>query len=422
MKKIAISLLAGLFFIPAVVLAVPAEQGFLELDDGTELSYLSLKAESKQIYLWLPVEFGSHAANEKVGRQFQQAGMHSWVLDLLAPYFLSITTSSLDKVPGVGVAALIEHAHKQTGKDVILVAAGRAALTAMRGARSWLEQHQDKEYFKGVVMLHPKLFIETPEAGVQPRYMPEIEANQLPVFMLIPTQSPGRWRAMDNMQALGLQGAPVFTKFIYGVRDFYFRNSHPNQVEVQKTEQLPSEVQLAGSLLASLPVEKVNRLAEIKKQVLKSAPSIRGIEDYAGTPPAPELIFKDTTGKTHQLSKYKGQVVLLNFWATWCPPCVHEMPSMDRLQQSFKDEPFSILAVNMAEEEEVVRTFLKRDVQVNFPVLLDTKGLALKDWDIFVYPTTYIIGKQGRIRAAMYGAIDWNSDKVKAQLRALMNE
>ena len=95
---------------------------------------------------------------------------------------------------------------------------------------------------------------------------------------------------------------------------------------------------------------------------------------------------------------------------------------MDRLQKSLRNEDFAIMAVNMAEEPEVVRTFLKRDVKVSFPVLLDSKGLALKDYDVFVYPTSYIIDKQGRIRSAMYGAIDWDTEEVRARLRALMKE
>ncbi len=95
---------------------------------------------------------------------------------------------------------------------------------------------------------------------------------------------------------------------------------------------------------------------------------------------------------------------------------------MQRLADSLGSEPFVILAVNMAEKPEVVRKFLERDVKVRFPVLLDSEGVALKDWPVYVYPTSYIIDKRGRIRYAMYGAIEWDNARVKAILQPLLAE
>ena len=399
-----------------------ANEQSLGLEDGSELPYLNLQADSKILYLLLPLEFGMHQSNGKLGRQMQKAGLHTWVVDLLSPAFLPISTSSMDEIPAEHVSAIINQALQTTKKDVVVIAIGRAAIPALRGGHLWLKHNMAQTRLKGLLLFHPKLYTATPKAGERPDYMPAATANQLPIYLLSPTKSPSRWRVIEDRQALSQQGAEVFIKLLPGVRNFYFRNRDPSAREAEMSKQFPTTLQQGARLLSRLDNMNIQKLAELPKNIKKTKARIRKIENYAGNPLAPALSFPDTNGAQQTLADYRGKVVLLNFWATWCPPCVHEMPSMDRLQQSLRGEPFTILAVNMAEDADVVRTFLKRDVKVDFPVLLDSKGLALKDWDVFVYPTSYIIDKQGRIRSAMYGAIDWDTDEIRSQMQALINE
>ena len=419
MKRMLLALLLGLLFAPW---ALARDNTAFTTPDGTDLPYQNLSADSSLLYLLYPAEFGAQDANIKLGKRMQQAGLHTWVLDLFTPYFLPVEGASMDQLPAKDLAGLIEYAHKKTGKAVVIVAYGRGAIPALRAAHSWLKSHQGENYFKGMVFFHPKLYVETPRAGEKPNYMPIVAANQLPVYLLSPTQSPSRWRVDEDAAALMQQGAPVFVELIEGVRNFYFNNPHPSEHENKRAGEFPGLVMKAAKLLNRLPPRKTRQVAEVGKGPRHASPRIRGIEEVAKQPPAPELAFHDTNGKLHRLSDYHGKVVLLNFWATWCPPCVHEMPSMERLQKSLQGEDFAIMAVNMAEQPDSVREFLKKDVQVSFPVLLDSKGLALKDYAVFVYPTSYIIDKQGRIRSAMYGAIDWDTDEIRARLRALIKE
>ena len=146
----------------------------------------------------------------------------------------------------------------------------------------------------------------------------------------------------------------------------------------------------------------------------------KDLKIYSGDP-LPDFTLSDMSGKAHTLSSYRGRVVMLNFWATYCGPCIKEMPSMQRLKEKLAGKPFDILAVDMAEEKADVTAFLQRhDIQVNFPILLDTEGTVIEQWMVSAVPTTFIIGTQGKIRYALYGGLEWDNDEVVATINGLL--
>ena len=135
--------------------------------------------------------------------------------------------------------------------------------------------------------------------------------------------------------------------------------------------------------------------------------------------PAPALELPDLGGTQHGLGDYRGKVVLVNFWATWCAPCIIEMPGMQRLLSDMKQRPFTILAVNVSEPEGKVWRF-KNMLKVNFTTLLDSDGAVSEAWDVQVYPTSYLIDSTGHIRYTAYGMIDWDSDETRGLIEQLM--
>ncbi len=138
--------------------------------------------------------------------------------------------------------------------------------------------------------------------------------------------------------------------------------------------------------------------------------------------PAPALVLKDLNGNLHDLSAYRGKVVLVNFWATWCPPCRAEMPSMQRLKTMMRDKPFAILAVDMAETDKEIRDFLKefRDTHIDFTILLDPKGTALKDWKVHVFPTSFLIDAEGNVRYGVAGSVEWDELDPTSKIEGLL--
>jgi thiol-disulfide isomerase/thioredoxin len=134
---------------------------------------------------------------------------------------------------------------------------------------------------------------------------------------------------------------------------------------------------------------------------------------------APAMKLKDLDGQTVELAKLRGKVVIVNFWATWCPPCRREFPSMERLRQKMEGKPVVILGVNEGETVDMIDQFNSTlDLRPQFPVLLDPEGEAMAPWPVRGLPTTFFVDKQGRLA---YSAIGGREFDHPAMLRLVEN-
>ena len=139
--------------------------------------------------------------------------------------------------------------------------------------------------------------------------------------------------------------------------------------------------------------------------------------------PAFEANSIDATTVKRTLDDYRGKVVLLNIWATWCGPCIVEMPTLEALHREFKDTDLRIVAVSIdeAETEQGIRDFVKK-LGVTFEVLHDREGDISTTYQAIGYPTTFVIGRDGVIRKKVIGAADWHSEGNRALVRQLLAE
>ena len=125
-------------------------------------------------------------------------------------------------------------------------------------------------------------------------------------------------------------------------------------------------------------------------------------------PLAADFTLRDLNGKLHKLSDYRGKVVFLNFWATWCPPCREEIPSMERLNEVLGGKDFVMLAINADENVKDLEAFVK-ETPHNFIVLSDADAKIQNLYQVFKFPETFVIDRQGRIVEHIVGARDWSS-------------
>ena len=133
--------------------------------------------------------------------------------------------------------------------------------------------------------------------------------------------------------------------------------------------------------------------------------------------------MQDGDGNPVSLADYKGKVILLNFWGTWCPPCRHEMPSMERLYEQEKSKGFVVLAVNQTETPEDVFIYTSQlSVTPTFKILYDKQSDVAAKYRVVGLPTTFLIDKNGEIRYRAVGGRDFNSPKVEQQISSLISE
>ena len=152
--------------------------------------------------------------------------------------------------------------------------------------------------------------------------------------------------------------------------------------------------------------------APVKKSTGYRLPTIGSV--------APDFQLVDINGQVRSLSAERGKVVLVNFWATWCPPCKAEMPSMEELYHNFGNGSLEILAINVDDDGPAVMPDFLQENPHTFPIVFDTEFQARNLYGVSMFPETFIVDKNGIITRKLIGAIDWTSPQILSYLNTLM--
>jgi peroxiredoxin len=144
-----------------------------------------------------------------------------------------------------------------------------------------------------------------------------------------------------------------------------------------------------------------------------------GVVKIPSVYPPSDLVLRDLNGKRVRLSEIRGNVVFLNFWATWCAACRIEMPAMEELYRRLKDNGFAMVAVSMQESAESVKQYFSSS-KLSFTALLDTDGAVASEFGVFSIPTTYILSREGAVIGKSVGSREWNSRESIALFEHLM--
>lgn len=155
---------------------------------------------------------------------------------------------------------------------------------------------------------------------------------------------------------------------------------------------------------------------------LQSLPAAGGmLEEYQLDSASTAFSLVDLKDNTTQLADYRGKVLLVNFWASWCPPCIKEMPSLQRLQQQLDDEPFTILTINVGEPKYKVWKFAQL-INLTLPVLLDPESDTFYAWNSTILPTSFLLDRQGRVLYRAQGDLKWDSEDIVSLINRLLAE
>ncbi|VAW81302.1 hypothetical protein MNBD_GAMMA12-1507 [hydrothermal vent metagenome] len=397
-------------------------------------SFSSSKSDKNDyILVWIPSESGILDQEKLLAKQLAKSGTEVWLADLHAGWFVGKDRSSINKFKPDLLANLLDAIIEKTGKKIYLISNSHGVIAALRAAHGWQEKFPKKNKdpsqakIAGAILLSGQFYSRTPEPGFDGIFNTIVHKTRLRIILLQPNKSPWFWKLAAVKKALEKAGSKVDTWILKGVRDRYYYRTDSTEVENKKSKQLAKTIHTSLSMLESddstIPTSSAvtNDQHQVATITVKKYQN-RGLSRWRGKADTPTLNLKSLNGEQVNLLSYKGKVVLINFWASWCPPCVHEMPSMQALEDSLKSKGFHILAINMAEKKRVIQEFIKNKVKVSFKILLDSNGAALKKWKVYAFPTSYLLGKKGKIRYAVYGAIDWNSNKVHKISNQLLSE
>ena len=150
----------------------------------------------------------------------------------------------------------------------------------------------------------------------------------------------------------------------------------------------------------------------------KLIPKLQELKDR---PSAPDFTLPGADGRKVSIRDFRGKVVFLNFWATWCESCRDEMPSMERLYREFKGKGLEIVAVNVKDKPGDALAFA-RDLKLSYPVLLDAEGEVGLLYGAFGLPATYLIDRKGVVLARMWGPADWSSPAARNLFKTLVEQ
>ena len=403
--------------------SVQASESFnLPLDSGDEITvnvYPATFSESdKPLLVWFTEGYASRKPFKQLISQLNDLGYDFWQIDLLESYFIERTPNNVRSLKGEGVAAVLQHASQQ-GKQFVPISTGRMSLVLLRGSRLWQLDSNPKNgigALKQVVTFFPNVFDAPKKAGDAPNLFPVVSATSLPITIVQPTEGTYKWKLPEIVNALESSASQITIGSVPNARDWYFLRREPTDLEKLAGEQIPDLLEIwlkAGQVAEKTMFKPVEKLLTKEATV-----SVKGLVQISERT-APNFELKDVAGKAINLQDKRGKVILLNFWASWCPPCVKEIPSMNRLAESFDEDKFEIVSVNFKESPETISAFLK-SVQVDFPVLIDLDGRVSDSYEIFAFPSSFIIDAQGKMRYSVNAAIEWDEPAIKEILGSVI--
>ncbi|WP_319380397.1 TlpA disulfide reductase family protein [Thiomicrorhabdus sp.] len=409
-----------LFWLPAA----SAETFTLSTKSNEELTIHVFPATfpdaKKPLLIWFTEGYADRTSFKHLVTQLNDEGYSLWQVDLLESYFLERTPSNVRRLSGEGVAAVLAHA-QTAERPFVPVSTGRMSLALLRGVRLWqLAEQPEKGHgaLQQVVLFFPNLYDAAEKAGDAPQLFPIVSASSLPVTLVQPGEGTYKWKTGDLQQALEKQHSQVTIAGVPKVRDWYFlrRQSGASDLETKASNALAGQL---GIWLQVSRIEKNRKFEPAQELIAANVTERRKGLVSVRARPAPVFELTDIFGHAVNLEDKRGKVVLLNFWASWCPPCVKEIPSMNRLAESYDATRFEIVSVNFKESPDTIRDFLKQ-VQVDFPVLLDLDGKVAADYEIFSFPSSFLIDAEGTLRHSVNAAIEWDEAEVKTVIDRLL--
>ena len=412
----------GLFLLltcQAPAVAIKSTVKTLDLPSGEEIS-LEVFGKSTQLQiLWIASTPGIKPRQRQVAEKLAQHHMQVWLVDLAESLFLPHTTQTLRTIPARMVAELINALPGNKQTSILIISNSYGAIPALRGIHAWQSQYPQTSRLLGVVLFSPNFFTHVPALGSQPSFIPELAATNVPIYLYQEAKNGNRWHLPAILNVLQ-QHAPVYTEILPGVTSmFYDEDQAAETFAVLQT--MPDKIQHAVDILSRHETPAIALPVEAGLPIMSDSGLDSQLKPYRGHVQPQPFSLVDANGKNFEVKDFSGKVTLINFWASWCSPCVEEIPSLNRLKQAMAGKAFQLISINYAESPQHIHEFMRK-VAVDFPVLVDPAGKLAGQWKVVAFPSTFVIGPDGKIQYGANAAIHWDAPEVLQQINQLLEQ
>ena len=373
---------------------------------------------NKRLYLWIGEPEAPNDGDALAIQALTKSGS-IWYLDTPEALFEDRSRMTMRKMNGLFVKKLMEKA-TSLFEEIIVVTADVGSVPVLRGLHLWQEQADDKSrnQLKNVILLYPSLFVNAPAAGEVPEFFPISYQTALPISILQPAQGTQANTIKLTEKALRMGGSLVHTQIVPIATDGYF-----------KYQDIRLMAKDAAKRIEASTTKQIQRVNKIKYKVAKLSPLdavipeskiISGLIKIKTKTFMPTIKLNALNGEAINIpDDYRGKALLINFWATWCPHCVEEIPSMNRALNYLDPERFAMISISYKDSKAILDEFVKK-VKVDFPILLDSDGKVSEQWNIFAFPSSFLIDANGQIHYSINAGSIWDSPEMIDYLTEVM--
>ena len=397
-------------------LAFPASEIDVTAHDGTDLNLHHYPAQGDYLIIWVASGYGLSPRDVRLAKGLAQQGLEVWQIDFAQALFQVGGSNFMRRLNPNYVVDLIHAAHTRTHKHVILLSHSYGAIPTLRGATLWQQTANHDGRLTGVVLLSPDLYASIPELGLAPNYLPIATATTIPLVIYQAGKRGNASQFPHLLQQLTRSNHNVFFKLMPTITSPMYPGD-TSRATLQLLPKLPRELASMIRMLDKLPAPTTTPVYSFHPK--NEARLDSRLKPYRAQPKPNAISLRSADNRHYKISDYTGKVSVINFWATWCRPCREEIPSLNRLRKTMHGKPFQLISINYAENADTVKAFLKQ-VKVEYPVLLDSKGETSAKWKVIAYPSTFVIGSDGKIHYGVNAAIEWDAPGVIRLLEGLM--
>lgn len=379
------------------------------------------EADGSHLFLFIGETAVPNNGDALVMRHLAEKNPHSevWFIDTPDALFIERERTGMRNNAGDFMLPIMQQV-TQVFESVTLITMDVVSVPVLRGLNQWQSQTGQAHLSKlsQLILLYPSLYVNTPAAGRERELFPIVEHSALPISVFQPQLGAQANYIDESLMALRRGGSFVQLEKVAAATDgiYKFQDIRPMAKicsdMIDRSEKHMRRLRQKINYRV-LPVAKFDTSRSPKSEI------VSGLIKLDGTAQMPDIKLHDLQGNAIDvLAEHAGKALLINFWATWCPHCVEEIPSMNRALAQLDQDRFAMISISYKDTAEIMRQFTRK-IQVDFPILMDYEGRVSAQWKVFAFPSSFLVDRHGVIRYSINAGAIWDSPDMLEKLREI---